>query len=134
MSATIPAEVSAEKAEVKGFFKRQTGDAMTLKLFVRRALKDAMQTLQADPYLRRALDEIENQDDIARAYHEIDNYIAQSVEFYLRNRPKNDRVRARKVTCVSATDLTTRRARCIVIVVAWGHMRREIIDLELPNP
>ncbi|MEL6754966.1 MAG: hypothetical protein AAFP81_00910 [Pseudomonadota bacterium] len=141
MSASSVTKAPTKTARTKLFGKKtEPRDYVTLRLFVRRALKDAMQTLEADPYLRRSLEEIENETDVEergaleRAYSEIDNYISQSVEFYLRNRPKNDRVRAKSVSCVAATDLNIRRARCIVTVKAWGHMRREIIDLELPQP
>lgn len=134
MNAPTKTKPPAAPARSRGLFGRPPGDLVTLKLIVRRSLKDAKQSLEADNYLRRLLDEVENQDDIAKAYVEIDTYIAQAVDFYLRNRKKEDRVRANKVSCVSATDLTSRQARCIVTVVAWGHMRREIIDLELPQP
>lgn len=120
--------------EVKGLFKKHiVGDEVTLKRFVKRALDDAIPTIKADPYLRASLAEVEGQDDLKRAYDEIDYRVAKAVEFYLRNRSPNERVRARSVSCVSATDLISRRARCIVTVFAWGHMRREIIDLELPQ-
>lgn len=132
--STKVAKPSAGPTRTKGFFRKHVVDPMTLRKFVRAAMADAIQVLAGDPYLRRTLAEAETKEKLKDAYDAIDDYVAGSVEFYLRNRSANERVRARKVSCVSATDLETRQARCIVTVEAWGHMRREIIDLELPEP
>lgn len=132
--STKVAKPPVNPTQTKGiFFKHVVGDTMTLKRFVREALKDAIPTIKVDPYLKRALANVESEGNLKKAYQEVDFRVAKAVDFYLRNRSPNERVRAQRVSCVSATDLTRRQARCIVTVEAWGHMRREIIDLELPE-
>lgn len=121
----------------KGMFtKHVVGDRVTLEKFVARAVAEAAVTIKTDPYLKAKLVEIEAdpETDLKKAYDEVDYRVARAVNFYLRNRSPNERVRAKRVSCTSATDLLKRTARCIVEVVAWGHMRRVIIDLELPQP
>jgi len=135
MSVPSAAKAPATPAKSKSLFGKQSDrDRTTMRLILGRALSDARQSLEADPYLRRTIAAAEETGNLRKAYIEIDNYIAQAVDFYLRNRPSNEKIRARSVSCVSATDLSKRQARCIVTVFAWGHMRREIIDLELPQP
>ena len=137
MSAPVETAV-AEKPEPKGFgfFKKKRPDhqnPVTLKLFVRRALKDSIEPIKVDPYLKRKLARIEAKGNLKKAYGEIDKRIAKAVDFALRNREPNERVRGATVTCGCAADLTERIARCVIIVDAWGLQCREYIDLELPE-
>lgn len=136
MSAS-PVAGTVEKPKKKNrMFARKKAEPpnpVTLTIFIRRALKDASQTLQGDPYLKKRLSQLEAKGNLKRAQGRIDYSIAKAVDFSLRNREPNDRVRARSVTCVSAADLIKRTARCIIIVEAFGHEFREVIDLELPE-
>ena len=135
MSAS-PAVGTVEKPKKKRtmFAKKvEAPNPVTLTIFIRRALRDVGETIQADPYLKKRLARLESQGDLKRAQGRIDYAIAKAVDFNLRNREPNDRVRARRVSCVSAADLIKRTARCIIIVEAFGHELREVIDLELPE-
>ena len=129
-----PETVEPKAKKKKKMFgrKAEAPNPVTLSIFVRRALKDVVPLIAADPYLKKRLATLEARGNLKKLQGEIDYRIAKAVDFNLRNREPNDRVRGR-VSCVSAADLINRTARIIIIVDAFGHQCREVIDLELPN-
>lgn len=128
-------EAMPQPIRVGGVLKKGIveADRNTLRRLIMRALKDALPMIESDPYLIRKLALAEGEDDPGKAYSSIDARVARAVKFHLDNRAPNERVRGASITCMSEADLTTRGARCIIKVRAWGHEVRECLDLKIPT-
>ena len=126
--------VQTQPPEIGGLFKKGivNGDRYTLRTLVRRSLQDVVNTFQNDTYLLRKLSEAEDRDSSSSAYSAIDSRLTRAVQFHLTNREPNERVRGAKITTLSVADLTTRKARCVIVVKAWGCEVRESLELTIP--